>query len=291
MLSGRQDSRWRIPRRLAGVIGLAAGLLAGCIMPQGEATHSPTAAPQTEQPSPPPTDAPALLDIESPDWQSLAPGLESRVLVPDAQRPFTRMVALRIDPAFFTFRAHYTPGVALTTRHWTEALPDATVIINANFFSPDDEILGMLVADGVLYGRTFTDRGGMFAVRDGGVRVQSLVAEPYGGEFLEQAVQAFPMLVVSGAASYAGTPTDRLTRRTIIGQSTDGRIIILATPLLGLTLGELSTYLPTTDLGLVNAVNLDGGGSTQMVVQVPGVLDYTITSFDAVPAVLAVYPR
>lgn len=289
-MTTRQDSRSGILRLLAGVIGLAAGTLTACITPLA-GTPIPTAIPALPEAAPTPLPQPGRLNIESADWQMIAPGLESRVLIPDESRPFTRMVALRIDPAYFTFRAHYTPGTPRTTQAWRDTLPGAAVILNANFFDPDHNILGMLVADGVTYGRSFTDRGGMLAVRDDAVRVQSLLAEPYQGEALQQAVQAFPMLVVNGTAAYTSAGTDRFTRRTIIGQSSDGRIIALATPLLGLTLAELSAYLPTTDLALVNAVNLDGGGSTLLVVNVPGVLEYTIGSFDAVPAVLAVYPR
>jgi hypothetical protein len=290
MLRIRQDSRWQFGRFLAGVCGLAAGLLSGCVTPVAT-TPATFATPTPVQAGAPPVSPAPTLQIESDDWQTLAPGLESRVLIPDAARPFTRMVALRIDPASVTFRAHYTPGEPRTTQGWREALPGAALILNVNFFDPNHEILGMLVADGVTYGRSYTDRGGMFAVRADSVRVQSLLAEPYAGEPLQQAVQAFPMLVVNGAAAYSGTRNDRLTRRTVIGQSADGRIIALATPLLGLTLAELSAYLPASGLGLVNALNLDGGGSTLLVVAVPGVVDYTIASFDAVPAVLAVYPR
>ena len=45
------------------------------------------------------------------------------------------------------------------------------------------------------------------------------------------------------------------------------------------------------DLNLVNAVNLDGGGSTLLTLTLPGQPTYFIPSFDPVPTVLAVYPR
>jgi exopolysaccharide biosynthesis protein len=67
-----------------------------------------------------------------------------------------------------------------------------------------------------------------------------------------------------------------------------GRVIIMVTTGFGMGLYSLSQYLPTTDLGLVNAFNLDGGGSSMLYVAAN---DYQILSFDPVPAVLAVYPR
>lgn len=41
----------------------------------------------------------------------------------------------------------------------------------------------------------------------------------------------------------------------------------------------------------MNAFNLDGGGSTMLFLAAPGEPEYSLPSFDPVPAVLAVYPR
>jgi hypothetical protein len=218
------------------------------------------------------------------------PGLEQRTYVPDGNA-LAQLVVLRIDPAYYTFRAHYRPGDALNLDQWRETLPDAAVIINANFFSPAEIIQGLLVSDGISYGQTFTDRGGMFLVLNGAPRVRSNLLEPYWGEPLEQAVQGFPMLVTNGQTAEIRDASNRTSRRTAVGQDSQGRIILMATPLLGLGLLDLSAYLPTTDLGLVYAFNLDGGGSTMLSIRAPGHRDYTLPAFDAVPAVLAAYPR
>lgn len=234
------------------------------------------------------------VDGEGPDagWQTIAPGLDQRTYFPGGDHPFTSLLALRIDPALYTLRAHYESGVARNISEWSALLPDATVFVNANFFDRENRILGLLVADGVPYGQAYTDRGGLVQLQNGSFRVRSTLIEPYQGELLEQAVQAFPMLVTDGAASFFNTRGDRATRRTVVGQDTLGRIVILATPsLTGITLTALSAYLPTTDLGLVNAVNLDGGGSTMLSLKLPAGQTTRILSFDPVPAVLAVYPR
>ncbi len=95
--------------------------------------------------------------------------------------------------------------------------------------------------------------------------------EPYLGEPLEQAVQAFPMLITNGQASFSNPQNDRITRRTVAGQDTQGRIVLLVTAsVVGMRLVDLSSYLASTDLNLVNAVNLDGGGSTLLSLNVPG---------------------
>lgn len=129
-------------------------------------------------------------------------------------------------------------------------------------------------------------------VQNGIVRVRSNILEPYAGEPLEQAVQAFPMLVTNGEASFSNTRGDSIARRTVAGQDADGRIVLLmTTSLVGMRLVDLSQYLTTIDLGLVNAVNLDGGGSSMLGIYPSGGSSTTFASFDAVPVVFAVYPK
>lgn len=224
-------------------------------------------------------------------WQVLAPGLERRNYDPDPMNTITRMVALRIDPAYYAFRVHYQPGQAYSTAEWALALPDAVAFVNGNFFDATDVALGMVVADGELYGQSYTDRGGTFLVQNGQPRLRSNLREPYQGETLEQAVQAFPMLVLDGGPAFTDTIQDRSTRRTVIAQDSSGRIILLATPLLGLTLRDLSAYLATTDMNIVTAFNLDGGRSTLMALNRGSAPETVVSSFDAVPVVLAIYAK
>ncbi|MBI5671350.1 MAG: phosphodiester glycosidase family protein [Chloroflexi bacterium] len=251
-------------------------LVSGCTL---LATPTPT-------PTPLPTPTPA-----ADGWETLAPGLERRVYLPDEANLLSQIIILRVNPAQYTFRAHYRPGNPLTLLQWRAELPEATIFINANFFTPEFEILGLLVSDGAVYGQSYAGYGGTFAVENGLPGVWSNATRPYQGEALEQAVQGFPMLVADSQPAYHNPDPDRATRRTFVGQDSQGRIILGVTPLLGLTLVELSAFLPTTDLGLVNAVNLDGGGSTMLSLLAPGVPEYRLISLDPVPAVLAVYAR
>jgi exopolysaccharide biosynthesis protein len=124
------------------------------------------------------------------------------------------------------------------------------------------------------------------------VRVRSTILEPYQGEVLEQATQAFPMLISDEEAVFDNTRGDRISRRTIAAQDSEGQIVLMATSsLIGIRLVDLSDYLAATDLDLVNAFNLDGGGSTMMLVKSESAGTTLIPSLDSVPAVLAIYPR
>ncbi len=254
--------RWRLSLLLA-----AASLVGGCL------------APVMTSPTPP-------RDASAEGWTPIAPGLEQRTLQPP-DSAFTTLTIVRVDPARYSFRAHYRPGDPLTLQAWRDTLPDAVAFVNTNFFTLQNTITGLLVADGVVHGQSFTDRGGMLFVQNGRVDVRSLIAQPYRGEALEQAVQAFPMLVTDGRAAYTTTRGDSPSRRTAAAIDSNGNLLLIITSsLFGIRLADFSTFLATSNLGIVNAVNLDGGGSTLL---------YSgrsqIISRDPVPAIWAVYAR
>ena len=221
------------------------------------------------------------------DWEILDTGLERRITAPEGQ-PLSAVVVLRIDPQAYDFRAHYRPGAPMWINEWRDTLPESVALVNANFFDRDNRIQGLLVADGVRYGESYTWRGGTFAVYDGNIFIESNRQRAFQNTLLDQAVQAFPMLVQNGTATYTNTREDRVSRRTAVGQDSEGRVLLMATTLFGMRLTDWSAFLAESDLDLVNAFNLDGGGSTMMMIASD---DYTLSSFDAVPAVLAVYPR
>jgi hypothetical protein len=254
------------------IVLLAACLLCGCVQPPAQTPSSGTGVPNTTQ-----------------VWETLAPGLERRIYRPHGDNFLTEILVLRVDPALYTFRVRYHPGQPLNVRGWRDAIPGVTAFVNANFFDENHQVLGLLVSDGIAYGAPYNGYGGMFQVQDGQPRVRSNIIEPYAGESLEQVAQGFPVLVANGAAAYSNVNRDSLARRTVVAQDSSGRILLMVTPLVGMTLVELSNYLLTTDLGIVNAVNLDGGGSTMLYVSAGA--GYMLSSFDPVPAVLAVYSR
>lgn len=273
----------------ACLVALGALLLAGCFrnLPgAGTATPPPPAA----------TPTPAGDDRQAEDsgWQLVANGIAWRELSfypnPETRRR-TVVYAVRIDPAAVTFRVHYAPGEPRAINEWARQT-DAHFLINGGFFTPEFAALGLLVSDGRAHGQSYEGYGGMFQVAGGRVRVRALALEPYlPGEPLEQAVQAFPMLLnPGGAPAYPEDPNDVLSRRTIVGVDREGRAVFLVVPAGGLTLHEASQWLAAADFGLDAALNLDGGGSTALHVQVG---DFTkwVPSLDPLPVVIAAYLR
>ena len=139
------------------------------------------------------------------------------------------------------------------------------------------------------FGTAYTDRGGVFTVRGGAPAVTGYRSpQARIDAAVEQAAQGFPLLVDQGKQAYFGESNGERNRRTVIAEDAGGNILVLVSPFLGLSLPGLSAYLPTSDLDIITAVNLDGGGSTLLALPAA---DYFQPSFDAVPTILAVYPR
>ena len=236
---------------------------------------------------PPPGLSPAAPATSASDWQAIAEGLEWRRLLPNGDE-LAQLVVVRIDPSQYRFRALYRAGQPASLSAWRAQAPAASVLVNANFFNGEHEALGLVVSDGQAYGRAYRDRGGSFIIRDGAPAIIANQGESLSRDGIEQAVQGFPLLVDGGKPAYLARSGGERTRRTLIAIDRRGNILILVSPFLGLSLADLSAYLPGTDLDIETAFNLDGGGSTMLAL--PGV-DYFQPSLDKAPTVLAVYPR
>jgi uncharacterized protein YigE (DUF2233 family) len=234
----------------------------------------------------PATLAPTVTAVDS-GWAAVAPGLERRELrVPVADWPLgERLVVFRVEPTAFTWRVLYTPGFPSFISAWDSR---ARLIFNGGFFDENDAALGLLVADGRVFGQSYEGFGGMLAVNTlGAVSLRSLSAEPYTpSEALAQAVQCFPMLVAPGGAVFDREDGQR-ARRTVLGADADGRLLLIVAPDGGFTLASLAAWLRASDLGLQLALNLDGGGSTGYFAG-PG---DQIDSLTPVPVVVALYDR
>ena len=266
----------RMPGRTARGLSACLALLAlwGCNLSRAVPSMSPGTPPTNSDPG---------------GWLALAPGIESR----EMSLPFTTilsrgsMIVVRLDPTIVALRVHYTPGEARSLTAWQTLLPEARVILNGGFFDEANRALGLLVSDGQVYGQSFVGFGGMLQVDSAGVRVRSLVAEPYRGEPVWQAVQAFPLLIEAGERAAQGPGFDERSRRMWVGQDRAGRIVLGATHAL-IALAELQEWLLASDLDLTIAFALDGGGSAGLSIRTPA-YERLLPSFDPLPAVIAVY--
>lgn len=282
-------SRPAPPAAAAALIGgLLAWSAASCappdLRPPGAATGGDGAALEA---------VPTALPDDS-GWEAVAPGVERRGLaVRDAAgRALDRMLVVRHDPAAVRFDVGYAPGAPRDLAAW-QAATGALLVVNGGFFTDAYHATGLVVSAGATHGHSYDAFAGMFAVTESGPEVRWLGARPYDpAEPLVAALQAFPMLVLPGgtAGVAPGDAGSDASRRTWIGQDGEGRVLVGVAPAGGLTLADLSAWLAGADLGLDRALNLDGGGSTGLLLAADGG-DDVVAAFDRLPTVILAYPR
>jgi uncharacterized protein YigE (DUF2233 family) len=267
---------------VAGLVLFA--LATGCdgaildVTPSPTATLWPTFTPAPATPTPRPTDT---------GWEPVAPGIEVRSLDVILGEETERLTLARVDPTIVRFRVLYDPEAPTTVARWA-VRSGADLVINAGYFTEEHVTVGLTVSEGVAYGPSYGDYAGMFAVTaDQQVSVRWLRIWPYvPTEALHAAVQSFPVLVKPGGILGFGAEVDdgRASRRSIVGQDAEGRILFAVAPNGALTLHALSDWLSRSDLGLDVAINLDGGTSAGLWVRNGPAID----SLNAVPSVIVV---
>jgi uncharacterized protein YigE (DUF2233 family) len=228
------------------------------------------------------------------DWSLLQPGLERRVIgiYNDLNQPVESLHIWRLDQNYFRMDVAYdeTPKSMETWQRETNAL----MVVNAGFYSVENERYfpdGLTIVNGEASGHSFNGFGGMLAINESWAELRWLVQKPYNSfEPLQAALQSFPILVQPGGELGFGAERENnvSARRTVIGQDKDGRILFMVAPQGYFTLHQLSVYLTGSALNLDVAVNLDGGGSTGILVASPPEI---IPPNRPLPFVILVYAR
>jgi uncharacterized protein YigE (DUF2233 family) len=303
MLVTRPRSRRPGSGRRSGVVACGLlGLLAlglGCAAPQLRPTATPTPEPTptataVPPPSPTPTWPPSPTPLP-PDsgWLLARAGVEYRSLRVDIGQVIERLTIVRVDRSVVRFAVRYDPLTPRPVSAWAEHLGQPIMVINAGYFAPENETLGLLISDGQRWGSPYGDFAGMFAVGpDGAVSLRWLRERPYDpAEALQYALQSFPVLVKPGGVM--GFPADAddgsPSRRSVVAQDRQGRVLFMVAPNGYFSLHSLATFLAASDLELDTAMNLDGGTSTGLWLGLqPEAL--AIESLVPVPSVIVVDP-
>lgn len=215
-----------------------------------------TTAPTTDRNAP--TVTPDMAPVRDSGWQPLFPGAEVRTYVADRA-----MTALRLAPAAVDFAVAYTtdPNAARTVDGWLRN-SSALAAVNCGFYFTDEQqqnhAIGLLAGPEGVLSTLRPQWGGVLLVDDHKGWVQTAPAAQPGPVRL--GVQGWPMLVRNR------TPVSRLDAtnpdaRTVVAQDDQGRIIFLV-DIGGVSLASLAQFLLASDMGIVHAVNLDGGSST-----------------------------
>ncbi|RIL09337.1 MAG: hypothetical protein DCC75_06730 [Proteobacteria bacterium] len=177
-------------------------------------------------------------------------------------------------------------------------LSKAGVCINANFFDEQGETLGLVISRGILFNKLH--KGGnvltgiLQATRNGVEIINRVVFKP--GPILE-AVQAGPRLISKGRPVGGLHPLEAKNLSGICVDQ-DQRIIFYAieSKWSGPSIEQLQTLLLGPGLRCREALNLDGGSSTQFAIA-PQIApdssridEFAVVGKERVPVVLALIP-
>jgi uncharacterized protein YigE (DUF2233 family) len=223
----------------------------------------------------------------------LQPGLERREIpvFNNQNQQVESLYIWRLDQKYFRMDVAYdeTPK---SLESWQRET-NAAMVINGGFYSIDNEKYfpnGLTIVNGQVSGRSF-NYGGMLAIHPDRAELRWLVEQPYQStESLQAGLQSFPILVQPGGELGFGPERENhaRARRTVIGQDQAGRILFMVAPQGYFTLHQISAFLTESDLGLDIAINLDGGGSTGILVANP---PEVISPTRLIPFVILVYAR
>lgn len=200
--------------------------------------------------------------------------------------------AFEIDPKKFrlSIATAKETGVKNSTARELAKKTKAILAINGGFFSIENKSIGLLIRQGdVLNPLHPTTWWAVFYLSDKKPSIVLPSAFQKSAD-VEVAVQAGPRLVVNGKMP---SLKPSVARRSGIGIKNDGRIVIAASET-ELSIEEFAQTFQRSEeeggLDCVNALNLDGGGSTQIYFNWKGFeLDQPGTSL--ITNAVTVFPR
>jgi uncharacterized protein YigE (DUF2233 family) len=230
-------------------------------------------------------------DDRSSPWTSIAPGLWYRAWpIPrggDARA--AKAHVFRADPRVVHVAVidARTQARSIATVEQLRSESGAYVVVNGGFFDEHERPLGLVVSDSKETSPLRKVDQGIFLIAGGKPAIQhSRDPLPYD---IDVALQSGPRLVVGGRPL---TLKPQASRRTSICLPGDGTVTIVTVPV-PIELSDLAASLVLSaaegGLGCWEALNLDGGPSTQLSAATP-TLNLEVAGGWGVPNGLAILP-
>ena len=204
-------------------------------------------------------------------WRPVVPGLERR----SEERAGVKTEALRIDLTRLRVRVATARGLgerALTAREFAERT-GALAVVNGGFFDPEWHPVGLRISGGRPVGGSLRPGlGALVLIGDRSARARVVLGSDLSRlGSVREALQCGPRLVLGGVPNRL---KPQISRRTTAGIDAAGRLVLLVTRSGALEAGELAALLAAPEAeggyGLTEALNLDGGGSTQLFLRSVG---------------------
>lgn len=227
------------------------------------------------------------------EWHRIIKGIEYTKLEYPRGFTFGQLHAFKIDPNRYKLKLSFAneySGIFSGARGLTR-LKNGLLGVNGGFFTPQLMPLGLRVSDGVeIRPIKNTSWWSVFVMHGNKPSIVHLKNyHPHSN--VDFAIQAGPRLVIDGMVPKL---RDGMANRTALGITADDKIVIVATQNLSISTTELANILRSPEeadgLECVDAINLDGGSSTQLYAKIKH-FQVHVPSFVPVADAVVVVPR
>lgn len=189
-------------------------------------------------------------------WQQLENGIEVRTISRRSGLSTQTITAVRARAN----RVHVGSGSILRAPDWVKNR-GAIAAINGGYFDDNTKAIGLRIADGKRTNNFYPRANwGVFTIRDGQAAITH-TRDYKGSPTTQQAMQCGPRLVVNGKVTDL---KPQWARRSGIGIQANGDVVLAVSD--GSMVFEDWAKVWADDLGCRDALNLDGGPSTQLTV-------------------------
>lgn len=221
------------------------------------------------------------------DWIEAGNGLSYKKISLGSEGGQTELHAFKFKPSELVIRPVYHKSSSTARRMAKQT--DALLVLNANFFDTGNAPLGLVTIDGkTIHPMKDISWWAVFCVKNRKALI--VPSRAYREGMCDQAVQAGPRLVVNG---FVPKLKDESSRKSAVGVTPSGEAIFAVSegPVRIADLAETFRKVESQGgLGCPNALNLDGGSSSQLYVK-SGKFILDVPSFVRVPVGLGVFPR
>lgn len=196
-------------------------------------------------------------------WQTLTPGIEYQDLEGGILTPWSHIYAFKIDP-----KTHEVASISAHEMSVKNASVDqfaqyanALISINGGFFDRDFNSLGLRISNKTTINPLKAiSWWGVFYIKNNKPHI--VHAQRFSStKDIDFAIQSGPRLLIKGVIP---SLKQGIADRSALGITADGKIIILVSSNAAMTTNELAHLLKSPPLYCTDAINLDGGSSSQL---------------------------
>jgi uncharacterized protein YigE (DUF2233 family) len=201
--------------------------------------------------------------IAATQWKRLSSGIEYQDLEGGILTPWSHIYTFRIDLSKnrLSLVSAKNLGVKNASADQFAQHSNALLSVNGGFFDQNFKPLGLRINKNKIKNPLKRiSWWGVFYVKNNKPYISNLHSFSYD-KSIDFAIQSGPRLLVRGK-----TPSLKqgIADRTALGITADGKVIILVSTNAAMTTDELARLLKSPPLHCIDAINLDGGSSSQL---------------------------